>query len=135
MHFGNFLTTCLLDPIFKMHLHTLHQLQACSASLPPFNLLLTIGTMGRGNNDLQLSLRVPFLLLLTFLMISPHLASCRSIRRSHMSAATAVLYSRFSQQLNMEIPATRSGENGTETDPVYGVSKRAVPGGPNPLHN
>ncbi|KAK4748599.1 hypothetical protein SAY87_015185 [Trapa incisa] len=96
--------------------------------------------MGKRNNDLKLSLRVPLLLIIAFLMIPPHLTSCRSISSSSRTGMshkppTSVFYSRFSQQFTMDIPAARTRDDETETNQVYGVSKRMVPGGPNPLHN
>ncbi|KAI7989590.1 CLAVATA3/ESR (CLE)-related protein 14 [Camellia lanceoleosa] len=41
-------------------------------------------------------------------------------------------YSRFSQHLSATAPEESENE---QIDPVYGVSHRTIPAGPNPLHN
>lgn len=122
----------------KLHLLLCHHSVFLLNSLPFF---LTIKIMERGNNNLRLSHSLPFLLLLiTFLMISPHLASCRGIsRRSTEEGAqkspAAEFYSKFAQRFPAKIPGARNREKEMNTDPTFGVSKRVVPGGPNPLHN
>lgn len=42
-------------------------------------------------------------------------------------------YSSFSSCFPAEAPAGATDNHGT--DDIYGMSKRTVPGGPNPLHN
>ncbi|KAK4770669.1 hypothetical protein SAY87_031201 [Trapa incisa] len=95
--------------------------------------------MGRGNTDLWLRGRLPFLLLISsFIIISVHLAGCRSITaRTEVSvkSSTAEFFSRFEHQFPANFHGTRNQEIGAETDPMYGVSERTTPGGPDPLHN
>lgn len=98
----------------------------------------TIDIMGRGKTDPRFSRRFQFQLLISALIISAHLASCRSIGgRTEVSvkSPTVEFYSRFGRRFPAKILGTRSRESKAETDPIYGVSKRAVPGGPDPLHN
>ncbi|OWM72010.1 hypothetical protein CDL15_Pgr017893 [Punica granatum] len=150
--FGIFLTTGLPDPILKrtfMLSSLLASIQTkdflCNSVSSFIFLALRpqqyYRVMGRRNNDLRLSLRLPFLILITFLIVCPRLSSCRSIGRSiegSHESPTAEYNSRFGHQFPAKTPGTtRDGDNekGAETDPVYGVSKRTVPGGPNPLHN
>ncbi|KAK3434398.1 hypothetical protein EUGRSUZ_D01882 [Eucalyptus grandis] len=79
--------------------------------------------------------KLMFLLLTTMLIIA-QLSSCRSIQRtgdeSHRSL-TAKFFPKYAQQVSTK--AFEDNNSKDEIDPVYGVSKREVPGGPNPLHN
>uniref|UniRef100_A0A803PKE8 Uncharacterized protein n=1 Tax=Cannabis sativa TaxID=3483 RepID=A0A803PKE8_CANSA len=80
--------------------------------------------------------KLPCLVLITLLMIS-QLSSCRHINRIRSESAKKAdqrteLSSQFSWHLSAKSPEeSRSYGIG----PKFGASLRAVPGGPNPLHN
>ncbi|KAE9614154.1 hypothetical protein Lalb_Chr05g0224961 [Lupinus albus] len=81
--------------------------------------------------------RLSFLILMIILIIS-HLSSCceasrwmsKEIKKTERSS-TFQKYS-ISNNFNTE---TQQGPSTVQVHPIYGVSLRGVPGGPNPLHN
>ncbi|EXB37393.1 hypothetical protein L484_024321 [Morus notabilis] len=82
--------------------------------------------------------KFPCVFLIIILMIS-QFSSCRHINRfitsteeAKKTAKTTKLYSRFSWHSSAQPPEESRGH---QIDPRYGASLRAVPGGPNPLHN
>lgn len=79
-------------------------------------------------------LRFPLLIFIIMLAIS-QLSSCRHIRQASeeaQQASKAEFEPRFSTHSSAPAPGEYGGD---EIDPIYGVSHRSVPGGPNPLHN
>lgn len=81
------------------------------------------------------SYRLSFLFLTTMLIIA-QLSSCRTIQRRgdelHRSL-TAKFFPKFAKQVSTK--SFKDNNTKDQIDPVYGVSMREVPGGPNPLHN
>ncbi|XWS61806.1 hypothetical protein CRYUN_Cryun07bG0156900 [Craigia yunnanensis] len=62
-----------------------------------------------------------------------HLSSCRYIHRSLSSEAEQTINTEFSTR---HFPAkSPEASRAEKSQPIYEVSYRTVPGGPNPLHN
>ena len=97
-----------------------------------FCYILFIKTMRINPNP-----RLSFIFLIIIILAISQLSSCRhlhiKIGDQNKQRAEADVFT----QLSWHFPAKASeGSSKDEIDdPVYGVSYRAVPGGPNPLHN
>nr|XP_027191052.1 CLAVATA3/ESR (CLE)-related protein 9-like [Cicer arietinum] len=81
------------------------------------------------------------LLLLLFLFFLSSATSSRNFHHHHCNSfskrtprSLCFNLQRTFHKNNMHIPVPQQG-NGVEVDPRYGVDKRLVPSGPNPLHN
>ncbi|GAU19484.1 hypothetical protein TSUD_77280 [Trifolium subterraneum] len=78
------------------------------------------------------------LLILMIILITSQLSSCCDATR-WMSKGIKQTQKRSSfQQFSVSLhfySKTQQGPNTQEVHPIYGVSLRDVPGGPNPLHN
>ncbi|KAI3421529.1 uncharacterized protein J3R85_012226 [Psidium guajava] len=75
------------------------------------------------------------LLLLTTMLIIAQLSSCRTIQRTGNELHRSLMAKFFPEFAKQVSTKAFKDNNKDEIDPVYGVSKRQVPGGPNPLHN
>ncbi|PON86441.1 hypothetical protein TorRG33x02_177820 [Trema orientale] len=80
--------------------------------------------------------KLPCMVMIIILMIS-QFSSCRHINKARSESTnktdkSSKFYSQFSWHLSAKAPE-ESREYGI--NPRYGASLRAVPGGPNPLHN
>ncbi|KAJ0106249.1 hypothetical protein Patl1_18742 [Pistacia atlantica] len=75
--------------------------------------------------------KFPFLVLLIIL------AACQLSSSRYLHTTTSEETStEFHPTFSWHFPAKAPESSGKEaTDPLYGVSYRTVPGGPNPLHN
>nr|KYP65599.1 hypothetical protein KK1_011848 [Cajanus cajan] len=81
--------------------------------------------------------RLSLLILMIILTIS-QLSSCCEASRWMSKEIKQTEKSNFSQQFSISwhfYTKTQQGPSTKEVHPIYGVSLRDVPGGPNPLHN
>lgn len=79
--------------------------------------------------------RVSFLFIMVMLSFC-QLSDCRSIHRSTAEGTTTHMKPGLHSSFPSRFPAEAPGAvNNPHTDPIYGMSERTVPGGPNPLHN
>jgi len=81
--------------------------------------------------------RLSLLILMTILMLS-QLSSCCKAGRWMSKEIKQKEKSTSSQRLSISWLFYRKTQQGPSTEkvhPIYGVSLRDVPGGPNPLHN
>ncbi|WOG90264.1 hypothetical protein DCAR_0209507 [Daucus carota subsp. sativus] len=80
-------------------------------------------------------LQVSFLFIMIMISFF-ELSNCRDIHRSTTEGTTTNMkpgsHSSFPSRFPAKAPVADSNP---QTDPIYGMSKRTVPGGPNPLHN
>lgn len=80
--------------------------------------------------------RLSFIFLM-IILASSQLSSCRhlhiKIDDQNNPRAEAQVFTQFSWHFPAK--ASQGSSKGEIDDPVYGVSYRTVPGGPNPLHN
>ncbi|EOY24670.1 Uncharacterized protein TCM_016213 [Theobroma cacao] len=75
-------------------------------------------------------------LVFMIILATSHLSSSRYIHRSLSSEAEQTTRAEFSTSPLWHFPAKSSEASRAEkSQPIYGVSYRTVPGGPNPLHN
>lgn len=79
--------------------------------------------------------RVSFLFIVVMLTFT-QLSNCGNLQRSTTKGTkTAMkpdLHSSFPSRFPAKAPVAI---NNPHTDPIFGMSERTVPGGPNPLHN
>lgn len=81
-------------------------------------------------------LRFPLLVIFIIMLAISQLSSCRHIRQASEEAQQQASKAQFKTWFSRHSSAPAPGEyDGDEIDPIYGVSHRSVPGGPNPLHN
>ncbi|XVF13163.1 hypothetical protein REPUB_Repub08aG0184600 [Reevesia pubescens] len=75
-----------------------------------------------------------FMFFMIILAATINLSSCRYIHRSLISEAVQQTSKTqfYTWHFPAKFPETLRAEN---RQPIYGVSYRTVPGGPNPLHN
>lgn len=77
--------------------------------------------------------RVLFMFIMIILAFT-QLSTCRDIPRSTTERPeTEIKHLTFPSRLPAEAPVAAIDSQGTKN--IYGMSKRTVPGGPNPLHN
>ncbi|KAK9145117.1 hypothetical protein Sjap_005020 [Stephania japonica] len=79
--------------------------------------------------------RLSLATILILLFVATQLLSCSHSSRSlRQETAEQTDVSSTTSTLSA-IPPSRDNNEDDDIDPLYGVSKRLVPGGPNPLHN
>ncbi|CAL5356111.1 unnamed protein product [Camellia sinensis] len=99
-------------------------------------LILTTAYLGSENETKQSDMRIQHpgvpILIVMMLAIS-QISNGRHIHRiTTEESSTDKFNFKFSQHFSAEAPEE---SRNNEADPVYQVSHRTVPGGPNPLHN
>ncbi|CAK7335493.1 unnamed protein product, partial [Dovyalis caffra] len=118
--------------VLQKELHAYIKLRLISAIYHLFCCILFIKTMRIPNQRLS-----SFLFLMIILAVS-QLSSCRHLHinlgdQTKKAAAETEVSPQFSLHFPAQAPEGSSKDE--KDDPVYGVSFRTVPGGPNPLHN